>query len=79
MRAVVSAKTRVPLYTAGYANKYGDIIECVQKDEIEHACQCEGQQHFLQAADTTFMQGSLLKDFGFIASQQATNATLRGE
>ena len=55
------------------------IHHCHTKAEIETACATEGQRRFSQAAETPFLQGSLLRELGYLAVQTTVDQILTGK
>ena len=55
------------------------LIPCYTKESIEKACAEEGKRRFSQTANTPFLQGSLLQDLGFLATQATVDQILEGK
>lgn len=53
-------------------------ITCYSKEDIEQACAREGQCCISQSTNTPFLQGSLLQDLGFLATQSTVDCILSG-
>ena len=78
IRAIMKPREHIAINTVEYTAPDGTMRECLSRTEIEEACIAEGQRRFTQAQDTPFLQGSLLRDFGFNANREATLAVLNG-
>jgi exonuclease III len=63
-----------PAYDAPQHPAY--VTHCHTKNEIEQACALEGQRRFSQAENTPFLQGSLLRDLGYLAAQTTVDQIL---
>ena len=78
VRQIVGSKSKTALYSVEYQDQHGQTLECFTRRDIELACANEGQRRFTQAQFTPFLQGSLLRDLGFLANQEATDHILNG-
>lgn len=74
----MNPKERLSISTVEYTSPAGNSVECLSRDEIENACVAEGQRRFTQAQYTPFLQGSLVRRFGYNAAPEATMAVLEG-
>lgn len=76
---VLESKQRNPLSSVEYSNEFDERIECLSREAIEDACKREGQRRFSQSAGTPFLQGSLLRDLGYLATAETVTQILSGQ
>jgi hypothetical protein len=78
IKNVMKPREHISISTVEFTDPEGRTVECLSRDAIEQACVGEGQRRFTQASDTPFLQGSLLRTFGYNANQHAAQAVLDG-
>ena len=82
LNRLMSNKTRPSLTTVEYDNPDPSNpapVICYNKEDIESACANEGRHRFSQNHQSPFMQGSLLRDLGYLATQSTVDLILQGK
>ena len=78
IKNVMKPREHISISTVEFTDADGRTVECLSRETIEHACIAEGQRRFTQASETPFLQGSLLRTFGYNANPAAAQAVLNG-